>query len=80
MLLDEPTNHLDVRYQLEVLHLVRGLADVFGVQAYRWVQPETGRLHLSFERLDAGFATDDGSDEAIPAAVTLRLNGVRVAR
>ncbi|MDH6543616.1 ABC transporter ATP-binding protein [Streptomyces sp. SPB4] len=23
--LDEPTNHLDIRYQLEVLHLVRGL-------------------------------------------------------
>jgi iron complex transport system ATP-binding protein len=23
LLLDEPTNHLDVRYQLEILHLVR---------------------------------------------------------
>ena len=26
LLLDEPTNHLDVRYQHEVLNLVRGLA------------------------------------------------------
>jgi iron complex transport system ATP-binding protein len=25
LLLDEPTNHLDIRYQLEVLHLVRSL-------------------------------------------------------
>jgi len=31
VLLDEPTNHLDLRYQVEVLDLVRGLADDHGV-------------------------------------------------
>ncbi|WP_169167023.1 ABC transporter ATP-binding protein [Cellulomonas taurus] len=31
LLLDEPTNHLDLRYQVEVLELVRELADVHGV-------------------------------------------------
>ncbi|WP_443098159.1 ABC transporter ATP-binding protein [Actinoalloteichus sp. AHMU CJ021] len=31
LLLDEPTNHLDLRYQIEVLELVRELADEHGV-------------------------------------------------
>ena len=31
LLLDEPTNHLDLRYQVEVLDLVRDLADDHGV-------------------------------------------------
>ncbi len=31
LLLDEPTNHLDLRYQVEVLELVRSLADEHGV-------------------------------------------------
>jgi ferric hydroxamate transport system ATP-binding protein len=31
LLLDEPTNHLDLRYQMEILDLVRDLADVHGV-------------------------------------------------
>lgn len=30
LLLDEPTNHLDLRYQVEVLDLVRDLADQHG--------------------------------------------------
>ena len=31
LLLDEPTNHLDLRYQVEVLDLIRALADEHGV-------------------------------------------------
>jgi ferric hydroxamate transport system ATP-binding protein len=31
LLLDEPTNHLDLRYQIEILDLVRDLADDHGV-------------------------------------------------
>ncbi|WOC12424.1 Petrobactin import ATP-binding protein YclP [Gordonia sp. MP11Mi] len=31
LLLDEPTNHLDLRYQVEVLELIRSLADEHGV-------------------------------------------------
>ncbi len=31
LLLDEPTNHLDLRYQVEVLELMRSLADAHGV-------------------------------------------------
>lgn len=31
LLLDEPTNHLDLRYQVEILDLVRDLADDHGV-------------------------------------------------
>jgi iron complex transport system ATP-binding protein len=31
LLLDEPTNHLDLRYQVETLDLVRGLADDHGI-------------------------------------------------
>lgn len=31
LMLDEPTNHLDLRYQIEVLELIRELADTHGV-------------------------------------------------
>jgi len=95
LVLDEPTNHLDIRFQLELLDLVRGLgvttiaamhdldlaaghcdriyvlehgnvvgqgppadvltadlvARVFGVRLRDWTDHETGRTHLSFERL-----------------------------
>jgi iron complex transport system ATP-binding protein len=95
LVLDEPTNHLDIRFQLELLDLVRGLgvttiaaihdlglaaghcdriyvlehgsvvghgppsdvltaelvARVFGVRLRNWTDPETGRTHLSFDRL-----------------------------
>ena len=97
LVLDEPTNHLDIRFQLELLELVRGLgvttiaamhdlglaaghcdrlyvlqagtvvaagrpaqvltadlvARVFGVRLRDWTDPETGRAHLSFDRLGA---------------------------
>jgi iron complex transport system ATP-binding protein len=97
LVLDEPTNHLDIRFQLELLDLVRGLgvttigamhdlglavghcdrlyvlqagtvvaagrpaqvltadlvARVFGVRLRDWTDPETGRAHLSFDRLGA---------------------------
>ncbi len=95
-LLDEPTNHLDIRYQLEILSLVRELghstlaaihdlnlaaqycdriylmaagrlvasgppdtvltperiAESFGVRAYRWTHPGTGRPILAFDELN----------------------------
>jgi iron complex transport system ATP-binding protein len=95
LVLDEPTNHLDIRFQLELLELVRELgvttiaamhdlnlaaghcdrvyvlaggrmvaqgppqevltpdlvARVFGVRLRRWADPESGRDHLSFDRL-----------------------------
>jgi iron complex transport system ATP-binding protein len=97
LVLDEPTNHLDIRFQLELLDLVRGLgvttiaamhdlglaaghcdrihvledgrvvghgppgevltaelvARVFGVRLRNWTDPDTGRTHLSFDRLIA---------------------------
>lgn len=97
LVLDEPTNHLDIRFQLELLDLVRGLgvttiaaihdlglaaahcdriyvlehgsvvaagpprdvltaehvARVFGVRLRDWTDPDTGRTHLSFDRLVA---------------------------
>ncbi len=95
LVLDEPTNHLDIRFQLELLELVRELgvttiaamhdlnlaaghcdriyvlaagrvvaqghtdevltadlvARVFEVRLRRWTDPDTGRDHLSFDRL-----------------------------
>ncbi len=95
LVLDEPTNHLDIRFQLELLDLVRSLgvttiaamhdlaltaghcdriyvlehgsivghgppgdvlttdlvARVFGVRLHHWTDPDTGRTHLSFDRL-----------------------------
>jgi len=98
LVLDEPTNHLDIRFQLELLDLVRGLgvttiaamhdlglaaghcdrlcvleagmvvadgipqdvlsadlvARVFGVRLRDWVDRETGRTRLAFDRLEDG--------------------------
>ncbi|MGH3611715.1 MAG: ABC transporter ATP-binding protein [Pseudonocardia sp.] len=95
LVLDEPTNHLDIRFQLELLDLVRGLgvttiaamhdlalaaghcdriyvleagkvvaagcpddvlsadlvARVFGVRLRGWVDPQSGRTRLAFDRL-----------------------------
>ncbi len=95
LVLDEPTNHLDIRFQLELLALIRSLgvttiasmhdlasaaehcdrlyvlkagrivasgppgdvltseliADVFEVAVRRWIEPESGRLFLAFDRL-----------------------------
>nr|WP_198348023.1 ABC transporter ATP-binding protein [Plantactinospora sp. KBS50] len=107
LVLDEPTNHLDIRFQLELLALIRAtgvttltvmhdlalavghcdrlyivhggrvvahgppeqvltpglVAEVFGVRSHRWVDPDTGRVHLGFSRLP-----DTGSDDTDPAA------------
>ena len=95
LVLDEPTNHLDIRFQLDLLDLIRTLgvttltvmhdltlavahcdrvyvlhggrvvadgppadvltpdvvAEVFGVRSHRWVDPDTGQVHLGFSRL-----------------------------
>ncbi|MBD8042640.1 ABC transporter ATP-binding protein [Arthrobacter sp. Sa2BUA2] len=66
VLLDEPTNHLDLRYQIEILDLVRGLADETGVavgivlhdldQAARVADHlllmSAGRIHAAGDPLD----------------------------
>lgn len=66
VLLDEPTNHLDLRYQIEILDLVRDLADEDGVavgivlhdldQAARvadtLVLMSSGRIHAAGAPLD----------------------------
>ncbi|MGH3898899.1 MAG: ABC transporter ATP-binding protein [Pseudonocardiaceae bacterium] len=109
LVLDEPTNHLDIRFQLELLDLVRGLgvttiaamhdlsltaghcdriyvldhghvvghgppgdvltadlvARVFGVRLRDWTDPDTGRTHLSFDRL----ATQDNPAARTPVAL-----------
>ncbi|GAB3453637.1 ABC transporter ATP-binding protein [Actinophytocola sediminis] len=109
LVLDEPTNHLDIRFQLELLDLVRALGvstltvmhdlthavaycdrvyvlhrgrvvadgppadvltpelvgDVFGVRSCRWVDPDTGQVHLGFSRLP------DTTAAAVPAGVPL---------
>ncbi len=106
LVLDEPTNHLDIRFQLDLLALVRSLgvttiaamhdlalaaahcdrvyvlergtvvgsglprevltpelvARVFGVRLRDWTDPETGRTHLSFDRL--------APEGAVPASGT----------
>lgn len=112
LVLDEPTNHLDIRFQLDLLDLVRGLgvttiaamhdlglaaahcdrvyvleaggvvgagppaevlsadlvARVFGVRLRDWADPETGRVHLSFDRLAAQNGAHEGA-RAKPAQV-----------
>jgi iron complex transport system ATP-binding protein len=65
LLLDEPTNHLDLRYQVEVLELMRSLADEHRV-AVGVVLHDLGQAAAVADRvlvLDAGRVAADGPPE-----------------
>ncbi|MGI9001893.1 MAG: ABC transporter ATP-binding protein [Pseudonocardia sp.] len=62
LLLDEPTNHLDVRYQLEILHLVRdlGLTTVAALHDLNHAAAFCDRIYvMAAGRLVAGGAPAD---------------------
>jgi len=62
LLLDEPTNHLDIRYQLEVLHLVRdlGLTTVAALHDLNHAAAFCDRLYvMAGGRLVVGGPPDD---------------------
>lgn len=119
LVLDEPTNHLDIRFQLELLGLVRGLdvttiaamhdlnlaashcdrlyvlerghvvaaghtgevltsdlvARVFGVRLRHWTDQDTGRTHLSFDRLEEDSVADPSG-----GSTSMHRDGLRCGR
>ena len=62
LILDEPTNHLDIKYQLQLMDIVRSLRltvvaaihrefirQVYEVEAKLYTDPETGQMHILYE-------------------------------
>lgn len=85
VLLDEPTNHLDLRYQIEVLDLVRDLAEAHGVAvgivlhdldhaariADRLILLRAGRVHAQGDPFDVLTAENISAVYEIPVDVTV---------
>ncbi|UFQ19826.1 MULTISPECIES: ABC transporter ATP-binding protein [Streptomyces] len=81
LLLDEPTNHLDLRYQVELLDLMRDLADVHGI-AVGAVLHDLDQAAAVADRillLDAGRIVADGDPEDVLTAERLtKTYGIRI--
>ncbi|MEG3631446.1 ABC transporter ATP-binding protein [Streptomyces poriticola] len=81
LLLDEPTNHLDLRYQIELLDLVRDLADVHGI-AVGVVLHDLDQAAAVADRitlLEAGRIVTDGRPEDVLTAERLTaVYGIRI--
>ena len=94
VLLDEPTNHLDLRYQIEILDLVRDLADDAGVavgivlhdldQAARVADNllllSSGRIHAAGNPLDVLTAQNISEvyDIRVEVSVEAHTNRLRI--
>jgi iron complex transport system ATP-binding protein len=70
LVLDEPTNHLDIRFQLEILELVRqvGLTTLVTFHDLNLAAAYCGRLYL----LDKGEIAAAGTTEAVLTADNIR--------
>ncbi|GAB3463576.1 ABC transporter ATP-binding protein [Actinophytocola sediminis] len=81
LLLDEPTNHLDLRFQVEILDVVRHLADTEGV-GIGLVLHDLDQAAAVADRvllLEAGRVTADGPPADVLTAENLsRAFGIRV--
>lgn len=94
VLLDEPTNHLDLRYQIEILDLVRDLADEAGVavgivlhdldQAARVADHlllmSAGRIHAAGDPLDVLTEENIGAvyDLRVEVSIEPGTNRIRI--
>jgi ferric hydroxamate transport system ATP-binding protein len=81
LLLDEPTNHLDLRYQVEILDVIRHLADTEGV-GIGIVLHDLDQAAAVADRillLEAGRVSADGPPAEVLTAENLsRAYGIRV--
>jgi iron complex transport system ATP-binding protein len=76
LILDEPTNHLDVRYQLEILGLVRelGVTTLSALHDLNLAAAYCDRVYV----MDAGGIVAGGApDEVLTAELIARIFGVR---
>nr|WP_297430262.1 ABC transporter ATP-binding protein [uncultured Actinotalea sp.] len=81
LLLDEPTNHLDLRYQVEVLDLVRDLAEEHGVAVGVVLHDleQAARVADRLVLLHRGVVVGDGRPQDVLDAPTLsEVYGLRV--
>jgi ferric hydroxamate transport system ATP-binding protein len=81
LLLDEPTNHLDLRFQVEILDLIRHLADTedVGVGLVLHDLDQAAEVADRVLLLEAGRVTADGPpDEVITTENLSRAYGIRV--
>lgn len=74
LLLDEPTTYLDVRYQLDILRLVRKLNEEFGMTVVMVLHDINQALHYSHEvvALAQGRVVAQGEPQSIVSSELLR--------
>ena len=81
LFLDEPTTYLDIRYQLEILELVRKLNEEYGITVIMVLHDINQAIHFSQEviGLKQGRIVMQGEPEAVITTDTLReLYGIEL--
>ena len=81
LFLDEPTTYLDIRYQLDILRLVKRLNEEFGMTIVMVLHEINQAIHYSDEIIglkDGQLLVQGAPDEVITSAVLEQLYGVRL--
>lgn len=81
LFLDEPTTYLDIRYQLDILRLVKRLNEEFGMTIVMVLHEINQAMHYSDEIIglkDGQLLVQGAPDEVITSAVLEQLYGVRL--
>lgn len=79
LVLDEPTNHLDIRYQLEILNLVRGLG-VTTLVTLHDLNLAAAYCHRLYLLADGKIVTSGSPEEVLTPAWVLSVYGVEAVR
>ena len=81
LFLDEPTTYLDIKYQLDILHLVRRLNREFGITIMMVLHDINQAIHYSDEIIamkDGGIIAKGTPAEIITAKTIQAVYGIRL--
>ena len=81
LFLDEPTTYLDIRYQIEILELIRRLNEEFGITIIMVLHDINQAIHFSRQviGLKDGTVSFQGDPQAVIDADSIRdLYGIRL--
>ena len=81
LFLDEPTTYLDIRYQLEILELVKKLNREYGITIVMVLHEINQAIHFSDQIIglkDGHVAVEGDPEEVITSDILEELYGVRL--
>lgn len=81
LFLDEPTTYLDIRYQLDILRLIKRLNEEFAITIVMVLHEINQAMHYSDEIIglkDGQMLVQGAPDEVITSAILEQLYGVRL--